>query len=129
MLRYFVCRFYEEEFRARFLRESVEVLTFSLFCLDEKIINKIISDTDRVFHGPCMKLNQLYNCDPINSCLNWSVGKELSERYISERCYLVTGGWLKFWRQVIIDAYGFNETISKLFFSEYVGLEFEIIKI
>ena len=154
MARYFVCRFYEEEFRARFCNENIDIFTFSLFCHEEKNIASTISAEDRIFHGPCMKLKQLYTCDITKSCLSWSIGSAHIEQYISEHCYLVTGGWLKYWREVIIGSYGFSAILAKKFFSEsysriiyfdnqmykdyldelnlfseYIGLKYEIIQV
>jgi signal transduction histidine kinase/CheY-like chemotaxis protein len=87
-----------------------------------------------------------------DSCLSLLSGSELLKYLSSMGCYLTTPGWLKRWKHIIIDTYGFNKENAREFFlecckkvvlinsgvynnilpdliefSEYIGMDYEII--
>lgn len=54
-----------------------------------------------------------------DSCLSLLSGNELLKYLSSIGYYLTTPGWLKRWKRIIIDIYGFNKENAREFFSEY----------
>lgn len=54
-----------------------------------------------------------------NSCLSLLSGDNLLKYLSSMGYYLTTPGWLRRWKHIIIDIYGFNKENAREFFSEY----------
>ncbi|NOW07671.1 ATP-binding protein [Clostridium beijerinckii] len=54
-----------------------------------------------------------------NSCFSLLAGGDLINYLSSMGYYLTTPGWLKRWKHIIIDIYGFNQENAREFFSEY----------
>ena len=54
-----------------------------------------------------------------NSCLSLLSGGNLLKYLSSIGYYLTTPGWLRRWKHIIIDVYGFNKENAREFFSEY----------
>lgn len=54
-----------------------------------------------------------------NSCLSLLSGDNLLKYLSSMGDYLTTPGWLRRWKHIIIDIYGFNKENAHEFFSEY----------
>lgn len=54
-----------------------------------------------------------------NSCLSLLAGGDLINYLSSMGYYLTTPGWLKRWKHIIMDIYGFNQETAREFFSEY----------
>lgn len=54
-----------------------------------------------------------------NSCLSLLSGDNLLKYLSSMGDYLTTPGWLRRWKHIIIDIYGFNKENAREFFSEY----------
>ena len=54
-----------------------------------------------------------------NSCLSLLAGGDLINYLSLMGYYLTTPGWLKRWKHIIMDIYGFNQETAREFFSEY----------
>ncbi|WP_459479034.1 ATP-binding protein [Clostridium saccharoperbutylacetonicum] len=54
-----------------------------------------------------------------DSCLSLLSGDNLLKYLSSKGYYLTTPGWLRRWKHIIIDIYGFNKENAREFFSEY----------
>lgn len=61
----------------------------------------------------------LINENNFHSCLSLLSGNELIKYLSSTGNYLTTPGWLRRWKHIIIDIYGFNKENAHEFFSEY----------
>lgn len=51
-------------------------------------------------------------------CSEWVVPPQLLQHYIEQGRYVVTPGWLRQWRHIVIKKWGFNEDIAPGFFSD-----------
>ncbi len=55
---------------------------------------------------------------PVNNCFELIIPKSFSDQLIAEGNYIVTPGWLKNWKQIVQNKWGFNYETAKLFFKE-----------
>lgn len=118
MDRYFVCRFYEEEFKQVLKESDVCMYIFKLNCDEEKNVIIRSQINDHIYHGSCLKIvNNKSN--PIQNCLSWSIDQKNLTNLMNKNDFIVTGRWLKYWKDVIEKHYGFNSMTAKLFFSQH----------
>ncbi|MBI4284447.1 MAG: DUF1638 domain-containing protein [Chloroflexi bacterium] len=61
--------------------------------------------------------SELSDASPTARCFDLIAGKALTDFYVEQGAYLVTGGWLKCWRQHI-DFLGFDQATARDFFRE-----------
>ena len=145
---------------------NIEFKYYPLDCINcrhqrEKLYNKLIEagyKKDAVILLPIHKEFKMdENLDDENvfeSCLSILSGDALLKYFSSIGYYLTTPGWLKRWKHIIIDIYGFNKENAHEFFSEcckkivlinsniysdilsdlkefsnYIGMQYEIIDV
>jgi signal transduction histidine kinase len=145
---------------------NIEFKYYPLDCINcrhqrEKLYNKLIEagyKKDAVILLPIHKEFKMGdNLDDENvfeSCLSILSGDALLKYFSSIGYYLTTPGWLKRWKHIIIDIYGFNKENAHEFFSEcckkivlinsniysdilsdlkefsnYIGMQYEIIDV
>ncbi|AGF58677.1 signal transduction histidine kinase/CheY-like chemotaxis protein [Clostridium saccharoperbutylacetonicum] len=92
-------------------QEFYDRIILSGYSRDEVILLPIQKETgkDETFTGENI----------FDSCLSLLSGDNLLKYLSSKGYYLTTPGWLRRWKHIIIDIYGFNKENAREFFSEY----------
>lgn len=114
-----------------FKNRDIEFKYYSMDCINcsrqrHKLYDQLIESgysNDSVILLPTQKdsgkAENLASESIFNSCLSLLSGGELLKYLSSKGYYLTTPGWLKRWKHIIIDIYGFNKENAREFFSEY----------
>ena len=118
-----VCKYYELEFKNYYKdNKNILVKTFSAQCRNKTGKSISCYDTSRfehIYFGTCFLGVNDYNVSHNKVCLSWVLSEEELKRFIKIGSYIVSGGWLKYWREVIITEYKFDQKGAELFFNEY----------
>jgi signal transduction histidine kinase len=129
-----ICENFKNE--AESIRNSLEIgkVEFKYYSMDcincrqrsQKFYDNLISSgysRDNLILLPCNE-NVGKDDNPngksiFDTCLSLLCGKDLVTYLSSKGCYLITPGWLKKWKHIINDIYGFNKENAGEFFSEF----------
>lgn len=111
--------------------EEIEFKYYSMDCINcrrqrQKLYDDLIASgycSDSVILLPTQKGSgkdeNLAGESIFKSCLSLLAGGDLINYLSSMGYYLTTPGWLKRWKHIIMDIYGFNQETAREFFSEY----------
>jgi len=120
-----------ESTRGALKNEEIEFKYYSMDCINckrqrQKLYDGLIESaycSDSVILLPTQKGSgrdeNLAGESIFNSCLSLLAGGDLINYLSSMGYYLTTPGWLKRWKHIIMDIYGFNQETAREFFSEY----------
>ncbi|MDG5854972.1 ATP-binding protein [Clostridium beijerinckii] len=120
-----------ESTRGALKNEEIEFKYYSMDCINckrqrQKLYDGLIESaycSDSVILLPTQKGSgrdeNLAGESIFNSCLSLLAGGDLINYLYSMGYYLTTPGWLKRWKHIIMDIYGFNQETAREFFSEY----------
>ncbi|WP_160687056.1 ATP-binding protein [Clostridium sp. C2-6-12] len=111
--------------------KNIEFKYYSMDCINcncqrQKVYDRLIAsgyNRDAVILLPIQKCSgkgENLACEStFNSCISLLSGSELLKYLASKGYYLTTPGWLRRWKHIIIDTYGFNKKNAREFFSEF----------
>lgn len=111
--------------------EYIEFKYYSMDCINcsrqrQNMYGRLIEsgyNKDNVVLLPTQKESRKDELIPsesnFHSCISLLCGDELIKYLSSIGNYLTTPGWLKRWKHIIIDIYGFNKENAHEFFSDY----------
>lgn len=130
-----VCRHYQKELASVLQEENLLEIETKIYlpgCIYPSIkadLAKQITTSNNIFliNDNCYLAEEIQKVDLTDSpqqislngnCLQALVGKELLDYYSSEGGYLVSPGWLRYWKETI-HQWDFDQTTAMQFFSEF----------